>query len=159
LNILFAVGVALIIISTLAILTGDYGKIYFPDLARWIFGILSAISLVLMLYSLFFALPFKKTYMEGQCPGTVVDRGMYALCRHPGVIWFCFFYLFLFFATGIRLLILAWIIWTVMDVIHVYVQDRWIFPKSLIKYDLYKTKTPFLIPSKISIRQCITTFR
>jgi len=159
LNLFFAAGVALIAISTLAILLGGYERVYIPLPAKGTFGVLSAISLLLMLYSLFFALPFKSTYMGGKVTNPVIDTGMYALCRHPGVIWFCLFYLFLFLATGIRLLAVAWIVWTVMDVVHVYVQDRWIFPKSLAGYDQYKANTPFLIPSRSSIRQCIKTFR
>jgi hypothetical protein len=82
---------------------------------------------------------------------------MYALCRHPGVIWFFFLYLFLFLSTGTKVMLQAWIVWTVMDIIHIYVQDKWIFPKSLCDYQVYQGNTPFLIPSIASIKKCFST--
>ena len=112
-----------------------------------------------MLYALFIALPFQKTYMEIEKDNKVIDKGMYALCRHPGVLWFFFFYLFLWLASGKMIIMWAGIIWTIMDIIHVYVQERWLFPKNLRGYDQYQKRVPFLIPNARSIKQFILTIK
>ncbi len=48
----------------------------------------------------FFALPFQETYVVQNVGNKVCAQGMYALCRHPGVLWFTGFYLSLWFALG-----------------------------------------------------------
>lgn len=116
-------------------------------------------SFCLFFYTLFFALPFRKTYCGAEDIEKVIDTGMYALCRHPGVIWFFFLFLFLWMASGKAMMLQAAIIWTIMDIIHVYIQDRWIFPKTLTGYELYKEKAPFLIPNLSSIRKCMAALK
>ena len=49
--------------------------------------------LLLLIYALFFALPFQETYVVQNVGNKVCAQGMYALCRHPGVLWFTGFYL------------------------------------------------------------------
>lgn len=159
LNICFALGVAVIAVSTIGVLL-DRGKSFEVSISlQLLFGVLSIISLCLIIYSLFFALPFVKTYIDIEKENTVVDTGMYALCRHPGVIWFFFFYLYLWLASGKTMVMWAGIIWTAMDIIHVYVQDRWLFPKTMSGYVQYKSKVPFLIPSLASIKKSYITLK
>ena len=43
--------------------------------------------LVLLVYTLFFALPFHDTYIHGTTAPSLCRSGVYALCRHPGVLW------------------------------------------------------------------------
>jgi hypothetical protein len=50
----------------------------------------------------------------------------------------------------------AFLIWTIMDIIHVWVQDKYFFPKTLMGYDDYKRVTPFLVPSFSSIKKALT---
>lgn len=156
-NLCFAVGGIVLVASTLGILLGDYQSFDVPGWLASIFGLMALIALLLMLYSLFFALPFSKTYVATE-PGRLIDTGMWALCRHAGVLWFIFLYLFLWLASGKTMIMWAGIIWTFMDVIHVYVQDRWIFPKIFPDYDHYKTEVPFLIPNQKSIKKCMSSF-
>lgn len=158
-NFCFAVGVALLCFSTIGIIFGSYPQSYVPLPSRLLFGMLSVGSLFLIIYTLFFALPFRKTYCESENANIVIDTGMYALCRHPGVIWFFFFYLFLWIASGKTVMMQAGIVWTVMDIIHVYVQDHWIFPRTLDDYQRYKERAPFLIPNLSSIRKCMATLK
>lgn len=155
LNIFFALGVLLISASTLGILFGNFEKTNTPPHLSIVFGILSASCFILMIYSLFFALPFNKTYITGENPDKVTDSGMYAVCRHPGVIWFMLFYLFLWLSSGINLMFWAFLIWTIMDIIHVMIQDKYFFPKTLKGYSEYKKTTPFLIPSFLSIKKAV----
>lgn len=147
----------LLVFSTMGILLGSFENFEVSISLQLFFGAMSISSLLLIIYSLFFALPFGKTYIEVEKGNTVVDTGMYALCRHPGVIWFFFFYLFLWLASGKMMIMWAGIIWTGMDIVHVYVQDRWLFPKNLNGYDSYKHKVPFLVPNLASIKKSISS--
>ncbi|MEG2119953.1 MAG: hypothetical protein RRY53_06310, partial [Pseudoflavonifractor sp.] len=100
LKLLFFAGVFLILFSTCGAVAQTLAT---AGVVLWrlvLFGTFALLFLVLMLYSLFFAVPFSKTYVEkaeGQ-PKKVCRTGMYALCRHPGVLWFWGFYLFLWLA-------------------------------------------------------------
>lgn len=156
-NFSFAIGVILIAVATIGIFLGGFEKFHLSRPLQLVFWLFSICSLLLLFYSLFIALPFRQTYMEGEQRNTIVEKGVYALCRHPGVIWFFFFYLFLWLATGIKFMMWAGIIWTVMDILHVYIQDRWLFPKNLQGYEFYKQKVPFLIPNLKSTKQCFIT--
>jgi len=108
---LFAIGFVLIIFATIMIIIGHVGTFPFPFYLRLIFGILAAINLWLLIYSLFFALPFKNTYISAN-NRNVCDRGMYALCRHPGWLWFALFYCFLWLCLGSMLMFWAFICFT-----------------------------------------------
>lgn len=155
-NISFAAGIVILAASTAGILFGEYDGFSLPTSLKVLFGVLSIGSLYMIYYSLFAALPFGSTYKEAAQENTVVDWGMYALCRHPGAIWFFFFYLFLWLACGKTMMMWAGIAWTIMNVIYVYVEDRWFFPAAFNGYDRYKSRVPFLIPNPASIKRLIT---
>ena len=149
-GLLFVLGLFGILLSTvMAYLNGKAGFLVPLPLAVF-FGTLSAVSLCLMIYALFFALPFGYTYKSAETQN-VVSTGVYALCRHPGVVFFFFWYLFLWLATGKPLLFACAAVFTAMDVLHVWVQDRYLFPRSLTGYAAYQKTTPFLIPNRKSI--------
>ncbi|MBM7615485.1 methyltransferase [Alkaliphilus hydrothermalis] len=132
-------------------------KIYLPLAIRIIGGLLLVVAIFLLVYSLFLELPFSKTYGEKEHSNKLVDTGTYALCRHPGVLWFGFIFLFFFLTTGAKLLVPAGIIWTLLDVIHVYIQEKQFFPKMFPQYKDYIKKTPMLIPTQDSIKKCKAT--
>lgn len=114
---------------------------------------------VMVVHALFLSLPFEITYLyDGRQPGGVVTSGQYALCRHPGVIWFFLAYLALWLSRPSPALLAAWLIWSAMDVLHVWVQDVYFFPRTIAGYEEYKKHTPFLIPNAASIRRCIASF-
>jgi protein-S-isoprenylcysteine O-methyltransferase Ste14 len=119
--------------------------------------ILWAAAAFLLIYSLFLELPFVKTYGGAKYSSDLVDTGTYALCRHPGVLWFGLMFFFYFLATGAVLMIPAGIIWTGLDVVHVYIEDRYFFPRMFSDYKIYSESTPMLIPNRESIRRCIAT--
>lgn len=158
-NVSFAAGIALLAISTFGIMLGNYTGFVVAGSLKLLFGALAIVAMVMMFYSLFAALPFGKTYVEAAKGKNVVDTGMYALCRHPGVLWFIFLYVFLWLATGKMMMMWAGIVWTVMDIIHVYIQDRWLFPRTLNGYRHYKKKVPFLLPSLASIKNCVSSLK
>lgn len=128
-------------------------------LGSW-FGLwllLAAAFLVLLIYTLFFALPFDETYIQSASGKAVVyQEGMYALCRHPGVLWLALFYVCLGMAFRPSDLIQAGICYSLLDLLYVIIQDVWTFPHTFEDYESYKVSTPFLIPNQKSIRRAFT---
>lgn len=132
-------------------------KLEFPLVVSVISGVLWIVCTLLLIYSLFLELPFNKTYTKGSHSTDLVDTGTYALCRHPGVLWFGMLFFFFFLTTGAELLIPAGVIWTLADILHVYLQDRVFFRKMFPRYEEYVKSTPMLIPTSGSIKKCIST--
>lgn len=87
------------------------------------------------------------------------DRGLYAMCRHPGVLFFIFFYAFLALALERSTLLMAGGWFSVLNLVYSLWQDHFILPKLLINYDGYHSRTPFLIPTADSMRRGIKTLR
>ncbi|MEG0780078.1 MAG: hypothetical protein RR426_05695 [Oscillospiraceae bacterium] len=114
----------------------------------------------LLLYALFFAIPFSKTYLNTVDPAkkTVCRSGLYALCRHPGVLCFAGFYLFLWLALGGKLLFWQFLVYNALNLAYILLQDHWSFPKAFADYADYQQQTPFLIPNRESLRLCMDSF-
>lgn len=117
------------------------------------FWCVGALFLLLLIYTLFFALPFHDTYNNPTCKRTVCRSGMYALCRHPGVIWFILFYLCLFLAAPSPVTGWGGSLLCISNLIYIVVQDVWSFPRTFSDYSDYRREVPFLIPTVFSIRR------
>lgn len=115
--------------------------------------------LLLLLYTLFFALPFKETYVRENALPEVCSEGMYALCRHPGILWFVGLYGCLAAALPRPDLITGAVIFCMCNILYAVLQDVWTFPRYFSEYDRYKMEVPFLIPTGSSIRRCIRTMK
>jgi protein-S-isoprenylcysteine O-methyltransferase Ste14 len=124
-----------------------------------IFGVFTALFFSLLIYTLFFALPFKNTYIETEGSPKVCQSGVYALCRHPGVLWFIGFYAFFGITLQLPLLLIAAVIFSLLNVFYVIFQDNWTFMKIFVNYAEYKKVTPFLIPNNKSIKRCLQTLK
>jgi protein-S-isoprenylcysteine O-methyltransferase Ste14 len=153
LNGLFAIGVALLVYATYAILSVEVPLFTFTSIP--LLWVLSVLGLIEMIYALFFALPFGKTYVKTSSNSEIITTGPYGLCRHPGVWGFFIFYLFAAIATGNGTLLIAALIWTLMDILHVWIQDSLFFVKTLQGYTLYKKTTPFLFFGIKELRKLI----
>ncbi|MGB7595578.1 MAG: hypothetical protein WBL80_08430, partial [Erysipelotrichaceae bacterium] len=68
------------------------------------------------------------------------------------------FYLFAFLASGNGDLLIAGMVWTTFDVLHVLMQDRLFFPSTLPGYDEYRKTTPFLFFGVRELKKCIQSF-
>ena len=119
---------------------------------------LTALFLALLIYTLFFALPFEETYVAQDAHKTY-DKKMYALCRHPGVLWFAGFYICLWLAFGTDLLLVMAIWFSFLNFCYIVLQDKYTFPKVFSDYGDYKKRVPFLIPSGKSLKRCFDTFK
>jgi protein-S-isoprenylcysteine O-methyltransferase Ste14 len=150
-SILVLLGSLSLALSTVAIIISPQStRISTPW--QWLELGFAFLALFLLIYTIFGAVPFKKTYIEIGKRNTVVKTGMYAFCRHPGVLWFFLFYVLTGLAFKNEILLIAAFVWTFLDIIYVYIQDRWIFPIILEDYHIYQKQVPFLIPNMTSIR-------
>lgn len=158
-NRFFFFGIALLGMSTIGLIfdaikksAEDFWRIAF-------FGLLAIVFLLLLIYTLFLALPFEETYIKETDLKKVCSRGVYALSRHPGILFFSGFYLFLWLAFNTVLLFWAGLIFSGCNLIYVFFQDRWTFMNVFEDYDKYKRETPFVIPNLKSIKRCLYTWR
>jgi hypothetical protein len=159
-NLMFGIGGLLLTASAAGILWSGGFSVASPFALGAFFYLLAFLFFFLTAFSLFGALPFKKTYADtNETKSALTDTGMYALCRHPGVLWFFLGFLFLSFASGKALLYLACILWTFLDILHVFTQDVFFFPATIEGYGAYQKTTPFLIPNRKSLRKCVSDFR
>lgn len=124
-----------------------------------VFGALAVSQAALLIYTLFFALPFETTYTRMEEKPSVYRDGVYALCRHPGVLWFFFLYLSLALLTGQKVMAAVCGIYSGLNVLYVWFQDRVTFQRTLSGYEEYQKETPFLIPTRKSILRCIGSFQ
>lgn len=123
------------------------------------FGVGALIFLVLLVYTLFFALPFEETYLEENKERLAYTEGVYGLCRHPGVLWFAGVYLCLWGVSGELsqgIYFISIIFW---NYLYVVFQDVWTFPKTFTNYNEYKQKTPFLLPNRRSVGACLACIK
>ena len=120
--------------------------------------VFSIITTLLLVYSLLIEIPFRRTYLEKGAGKELVTKGTYALVRHPGVLWLILFLVGMFLATGEKLMLVAIPVWGFMDVLYVVIQDKYYFPKQFgPAYHNYQKEVPMLIPTRASIRNCLST--
>lgn len=155
----FMAGCVLLIGAAAGLVVEAVGTVRFGVIRGCVFLSGAAVFFVLLIYALFFALPFKKTYVEQNGKPSVCRRGVYALCRHPGVLMFTGFFLCLCAALPGRNLIAGSVIFCGLNLAYVIFQDQVSFPKSFRDYDDYKKSTPFLIPTGKSMKECIRTLK
>lgn len=113
--------------------------------------LLLAVSLYLMVYSLYITLPFSKTYVQPGGSGQLVTGGLYSLVRHPWLLFFSLAMTGLFLGSASLTALAAGISWTLLSVILVYFQDRYVFPRMFAGYADYRKRTPMLWPTRNSL--------
>lgn len=96
---------------------------------------------------LFIELPFDETYAKtGKLP--LVDTGAYGVCRHPGFWFLLIAYVSLSVIFFSFKAVLFSIIVSTLNLLYIYVEDVFIFPKTIYGYDDYKKRVPFLVPRR-----------
>jgi protein-S-isoprenylcysteine O-methyltransferase Ste14 len=148
---------ALIAVSLIA-LASDPNRFPIAVWVRIMGGAIAVFYLFLLVFSLFLEIPFRSSYGHVSEEKRLVTTGTYALVRHPGVLWFLFFHLFLVVASGSRTLLFAVPFWTGMNIAVAALEDGFFFPRIFGRpYREYQQTTPFLIPTPASIRRCAAT--
>jgi protein-S-isoprenylcysteine O-methyltransferase Ste14 len=130
------------------------------ELPRWVIPIgtlLTVLGLALSAYSLVIEIPVQATYVSPDASSQLVTTGTYALCRHPGVLWFALLLLGSFITHRSLTMFIAALVWLGLDILYVWLQDRFFFPKQFPDYPAYRQHTPMLIPTRASIRRCWQT--
>ena len=134
-------------------------KLLLPIWLAWLGWGLFSISLLLLLYSLFINLPFRKTYIATGVSDKLIKTGMYALVRHPGVPWLILLMLSLILVSRSSLMLIAAPIFVLLDIVLVIVQDKFIFGRMFDGYDSYRQETPMLVPNRQSINVFINSLK
>ncbi len=132
-------------------------KFWLPVWTRWPGWICFLIGVFLMVYSLFLEIPVAQTYIQQKGKQTLVQVGTYALTRHPGVLWYAISLIGLIVVSRSRIALVAAPIWFGMELLWVWIEDRFIFEKVIAGYAEYKTTTPMLVPSRASLARCWET--
>jgi len=130
-----------------------------PIWSTWLGWGLLSISLSLLIYSLFINLPFRKTYITTGVGDKLITTRLYALVRHPGVHWFILLMLSLILVSRSSLLLIASPIWILLDILLVFIQDKFFLTKMFDGYESYRRKTPMLLPNRRSVNAFICSLR
>lgn len=148
----FMLGTILISVAGLLDLYAAWQLGAFSDALDILLAVLGTICFAALMYCLFFALPFDETYTEQRTDRQVYDKGIYAMCRHPGIL--CFWAMFLFFGlAGLPgNLLRNGMIFSLLNLAYAWFQDCLTFPRTFCDYEAYRKKVPFLIPNRDSIR-------
>lgn len=109
----------------------------------------AAVFLILEIYALFGSFPAEDAYTSNEKQRTVYTKGVYAMCRHPGVLFFIGLYVCLSLAASFPWM--QTIVYGILDIALVAYEDKCIFPRILGGYEEYRNTTPFLIPNARSI--------
>jgi len=144
-------GTIIIVSSSVGILL--VGNTYQLDVGlRVLFGAIGLVFLFFLIYSVL--IEVKKNKAESN---QLVTSGTYALSRHPGVLWLFFYYVFGSLSFANTDILIAGIVWSLINVIYVIVQEKVIFTRIFSNYEIYKKETPMLLPTRSSIKKCLVT--
>ncbi len=158
----FGIGCILLVISTAGLVKSSWEQERFLSVGGMLLAVLCMVFGGLLIYTLFFALPFKTTYIKKEkerAKPTISSKGMYALCRHPAVLWLIGLFIVLGAEFPTAEMMAGGTLFCVLDILYVIFQDLWTFPREFENYDEYRRRVPFLIPNAKSIRNCINTLR
>ena len=134
-------------------------RLSLPIWSTWLGWALLSVSTLLFLCSLFISLPFRKTYLATGVGEKLITGGLYALARHPGVLWYILLILSLILASKSVLLLIAAPIFILLDIAAVVLQDMFFFGRMFAGYESYRRQTPMLVPNRKSIRAFINSLR
>lgn len=122
-------------------------------------AILAAIFFSLMVYSIFFEIPFSPTYGTSNGERRLIISGTYTICRHPGVLWYPFIGVGLFLVFASRLILLAWPIWSLANLACVLIEEKVQLERVFgDQYRAYQRNTPMLIPTSQSLSRFVGQF-
>ena len=105
--------------------------------------------------SLFGTLPVKDTYIGTDPAQKLVDSGLYAMCRHPGALFFPLMSVCTALGLGSVSLINSSLFASSLNLLYVLYQDRVVFPATIPGYDSYRQRVPFLLPTAQSIARAL----
>ncbi len=114
---------------------------------------------LLLVYSLFIEIPFAATYARPGVSGQLRTEGTYALVRHPSVLWLGLAFAGLVLISRGRLLLIAAIVWLVLDAVCAWLQEVLFLRRAFPGYAAYQRTTPMLVPTWQSLARCLRSCR
>ena len=117
----------------------------------------AVLSLAVEIVALVVDVPVGDAYGGPGQQRPVSVRGLYAACRHPGVLAFFPLSLFLWLAWG-----LPWtcaLLFSLLDLGLAVFEDILIFPTVLRGYPEYRKQTPFIWPRPSGLARCLADYR
>lgn len=84
---------------------------------------------------------------DGMAPA-VYRQGSYGRCRHPGFWWFLAATILLALAAGRWTALAVMIFANSMNLLLIFIQDRYTFPQQFSDYETYRKEVPFLLPQR-----------
>jgi protein-S-isoprenylcysteine O-methyltransferase Ste14 len=127
-------------------------KVILPGWTLWVGWGLLVISLTLVAYSLYISLPFRMTYISKGAGNKLITTGLYALIRHPWLYWSFLVMLSLVLVSQSKLILVSAPLFALLEIIAVFIQDYFYFPRMFAGYKDYRRATPMLIPNYKSIK-------
>lgn len=134
-------------LGTLILSLGTLWMGFCSEAFVWIWLVPAIFFFGLLIYTLFFALPFEATYVDPAIGRKVYSGGIYGVCRHPGFWWLLFAYICLGMACGSEMMRFG-LFCSFLNLLYIGFQDMVIFPRIFVDYGDYKRKVPFLIPRR-----------
>ena len=151
---LFAAGVLLL--ATRMVLSAVTGSRFHVSLPlRALLLTLAALGAWGEYSSLFGALPVKETYIGADPVQKLVDSGLYAMCRHPGAIFFPLMSVCAALGLGSVSLLINGLLASLLNLLYVVFQDQVVFPSTIPGYGSYRQRVPFLLPTAQSIARAL----
>ena len=149
LNMLFMLGILILAYGSYDCFIKEKSLLWIAEqMKRNMLFVVAAVFGIWKTYSvLFMELPFDETYTEtDKLP--LVDTGAYAVCRHPG-----FWFLLIAYASACIAFFSAKALWftiltNLLNLLYIYIEDVYVFPKTIDRYNDYKKRVPFLIPRR-----------
>ena len=151
---LFAAGVLFLAAGLiLSAMTGN--RFHVSPLPQALFVTLAALGAWGEYSSLLGALPVKETYIGADPAQKLVDSGLYAMCRHPGAIFFPLMSVCAALGLGSVSLLINGLLASLLNLLYVVFQDQVVFPSTIPGYNSYRQRVPFLFPTAQSIARAL----
>jgi protein-S-isoprenylcysteine O-methyltransferase Ste14 len=132
----------------------DTARFAFPEVLSMLAWFPLVVFFALFLYSLYFEIPFRKTYVGREQPKRVVTGGTYTLTRHPAFIWFIIWIVSSVLASRSVTLLVAAPVWITAYIVCMCIEDKLTSRGHFAEeYREYQRETPMLIPTRRSIRR------
>jgi len=148
-----------LLVYALAIVSLRSDKLPLPTWSTWLGWVLLTISLLLLIYSLFVNLPFRKTYIATGVGDKLITTGLYALVRHPWIHCFTLVLLSLVLVSKSSLLLIAAPIFILLPIVLAVIQDKFAFGRMFDGYESYQRETPMLVPNRQSLNAFINSLK
>lgn len=147
-------GVGLLFFSTYQLCVVE--QFFMVDtIMRYVSLLLSLVFVALLVYSVFIEVG-ANTYQSTAEP-KLITNGTYSLVRHPGVIWLFFALMFASFYFESFHLLVASVVWTIVNATYTWIQEKLIFNRIFKDYDNYTQTTPMIIPNFNSMKKFLNT--